>query len=74
MTPSEIGKAMRAIPSAKRDAAVKQNLASGRDRYNSQRVLGACTCRVVRSDGTHESGCRVYMREKQRTSRANKKG
>jgi len=76
LTPSEIGKAMRAIPSAKRDEAIKRNLALGHERvrqYNASRVLKPCTCHTEPLDGKHESSCPVYMRLKQRDKRAKDK-
>lgn len=59
---------LRAIPSDKRTAAVKRNLAIAR----AARPLKACACHVARPDGTHESSCPVYLRERQRASRARK--
>jgi len=69
--------ALRAIPSAKRDEAIKRNLALGHERvrqYNASRVLKPCTCHVGTGTDTHASSCPVYMRIKQRDKRAKDKG
>lgn len=68
---SAAGYALRMIPSTLRDAAQLDNLVLAR----AARLDRAkpCACRVVRSDGIHESACPVYQRDKQREYRKRNK-
>jgi len=65
LTPSELARGMRKIPSAKRDAAVKAAMDAGREKRNSARAaaLKPCTCHVGTGEGKHRASCPVWQRE-----------
>lgn len=66
ISPSDAAAALGSIKTERKAKSSAANLARGR----ALRPLKACTC--GQPEGKHRSTCPVYLREKQRESRAKK--